>query len=344
MPRQEAVEMLSQSATIHLASTSANNEPILRCVNAVVLGDKLYFHGAPAGEKMETMGRPVVLSVEEIVASIPSYWLDPQRACPATTLYRSVQVHGILEIVENQQEKAAALEGLMKKYQPEGGYKTIEHNDPLYKKAIEGLLVVAVSLEQLDGKAKLAQNRSEKERTIIMERLWQRGDGLDMRAIELIRKANLPESPPALFQGPDDTIICVAPNEKHAQQAAELLKDTYWNDQFSTDTLYSSHMGSQAWVVALDKNGDVVGSARAISDGAKRAWIYDVIVASEWRKKKVGEKLMTVLLDHPQMRNTKIIALATKDAQRFYSRLGFVEKNNLPPRGYTSTEMALQRE
>src|SRR6185369_2208507 len=122
MPRQEAMALLGRARAVHVATTSASGEPIFRTLDFGIMGDRLVFHGAPVGEKIEALGRPAVVSVEEIVASIPSYFVDPERACPATTLYRSVQVHGTLDEVTDPADKARALEALMHKQQPEGGY------------------------------------------------------------------------------------------------------------------------------------------------------------------------------------------------------------------------------
>jgi len=101
MDRASAMEQLAAANTVHIASSTTEGEPVLRVVHAVILDGWLLFHGAPAGEKMEAIGRRAVVSTEEVVASIPSYFVDPERACPATMLYRSVQVHGTIERIDN---------------------------------------------------------------------------------------------------------------------------------------------------------------------------------------------------------------------------------------------------
>src|SRR5262249_37758769 len=147
---------------------------------------------------------------EEVIASIPSYFIDPERACPATTIYRSAQVHGRIERVEDASHKAEVLAALMKKYQPEGGYTPIDPESALYAKAIDGIMVLQIGLEQIDGKAKLFQNRSPEDRIRVMEALWARGQPGDVEAIEQIRAAN-PGSPlPAFLRGPAGTTLVTA--------------------------------------------------------------------------------------------------------------------------------------
>lgn len=188
-------ELLTTVPVIHLAGTGRSGDPVLRTVHGVLVGDVVAFHGAPAGEKMECLGRPVVLGVEDIVASIPSYFVDPERACPATTYYRSVHVHGVLEEVTDVEGKAAVLRALLAKHQPEGGHVPLTAKDPLYAKAVAGLLVVHVDLRRAHvvGKAKLGQNRTPRQRAAVVAALRERarrgGGPADERAAALVEQA-----------------------------------------------------------------------------------------------------------------------------------------------------------
>lgn len=190
MDRGRSLELLARAPVVHLATTTAAGEPVLRTVHGVVVDGALAFHAAPAGEKMETLGRPAVLQAEETVAEIPSYWIDPERACPATTYYMSVQVRGTLERVVDADAKSRVLAALMAKLQPEGGHVPITAGDPLYGNAVRGLLVVRVGLERISGKGKLGQNRTPEELGRVIEGLWKRGRSGDRRAIELVLAAN----------------------------------------------------------------------------------------------------------------------------------------------------------
>ncbi len=343
MARADAVALLERVPVVHLASTTPDGRPLIRTVHGVVVGDALAFHGAPAGEKTETEGRDAVVSAEEIVAAIPSYFLDPERACPATTLYRSAQIHGIIERVEDRAEKARVLAALMTKYQPEGGHAPITADHPLYRKAVDGILVLRVALVDLDGKAKLAQNRTPDDRVRLMEKLWERGAPGDAAAVELIRAHNQGTTIPLFLRGPEGTTLAAWLGEADADAAASLVDGAYWNDGFAVETLALAHRGSTAWVGARDAKGALVATARAIGDGEKRAWIYDVMVAPACRGKRVGDAVMRLLLDHPALRRVRRVYLATRDAMPFYERLGFGDRRELDVRPYPSTEMVLHR-
>jgi predicted FMN-binding regulatory protein PaiB/N-acetylglutamate synthase-like GNAT family acetyltransferase len=318
MDRARAVDFLRRAPFVHLATTNAAGEPLLRTVHGVLVDDWLCFHGAPAGEKMESIGRPAVVSWEDVVAEIPSWFIDPERACPATTYYESVQLHGLLESVDDPLFKARVLQALMERFQPEGRHIPISADHAMYKKAVEGILIVRVSLERLDGKSKLGQNRTRENIEAVLEHLWRRGTRGDLRAIERVRAAHgLP------LAGPAGTTLSVQPTREDAHAVAALLEGTYWSIGISNQQIARSQLGSPAWLVAHAPDGRVVSTARAIADGAKHAFILDVITHPEWRGRGLAHHLVGLLLDHPHVRGTHIVRLNTRDAERLYQRFGF---------------------
>lgn len=343
MPAPDALTFLASQPTFHLAGVDADGQPVLRTLNGVVVGGRLVFHASPKGEKTTLLGRPVVVSEEETVADIPSTFTDPERACPATTLYRSVQAHGVLEALENRDEKAAALQALMEKLQPGGGHVPITADHPYYRAEVRGLLLAGVKLDQVTGKAKLLQNRNAADQRTVLEALWRRGAAGDARAIELIRHANPATPAPAFLSAPEGVTLRAWLGPEHVEAACALLQGTYWNDRFSAAELRRAHQESVAWVGATDAQGHLVATARAISDGAKYAWVYDVCVAEAWRGRGLGKAVTRLVLDHPRVRDARFVLLGTKDAQGLYAGLGFVPRASLPPRPYPSTEMVLTR-
>jgi GNAT superfamily N-acetyltransferase/nitroimidazol reductase NimA-like FMN-containing flavoprotein (pyridoxamine 5'-phosphate oxidase superfamily) len=329
MSPDEARRYLAQAEVMHCCGVLESGEPVLKTVHGVVVDDWLCFHSSPKGEKTSLLDRPVVLTVEETVARLPSYFTDPERACPATTLFRSVQVHGVLQALLDPAVKARALQALMTKLQPQGGYVPIADGDARYAPQVRGLLVAGVRLERVDGKAKLAQNRSATERTALLDSLWRRGEPGDPHAIELIREANPGLEVPAFLQGPATLHAWLPPSA--AAAVAHLLAPLYWNvGVFSVEQLVRAHLESTAWVGATDAQGRVIASARAISDNSKYAWVYDVVVAEQHQRRGLGQAVMRLLLDHPRVRHAKRVLLATLDAQRLYAKFGFVDRHGSP--------------
>lgn len=342
MSAEAARTFLQQAEVLHLALTRADGSPVLRTLNAAVTDEWLLFHGAPAGEKAQCIGRPAVVQAEEVVCSVPSYFTDPERACPATTYFRSVQVHGTLEKITDPHVKAEALQRMMVRYQPEGGHVPISFENPMYQNAVRGVLVMGVRLQNLTGKAKLGQNKKPHEITGVMEQLWKRGAAGDVRALSLMFDHHPQSARPERFRGPAGTWLWPWLPESDVAQALALLDGLYWTRGVARDVMARAQLGSSVWVGAKDHSGRLVATARANSDGTRHAYVADVAVAPELRGRGVGEALVRFLLEHPSLRHVGSVRLATADAQGFYARFGFEPEERVNV-GYPTTSMLLRR-
>jgi GNAT superfamily N-acetyltransferase len=142
--------------------------------------------------------------------------------------------------------------------------------------------------------------------------------------------------------GPAGTRLVTDPSEAHVEEAAALVESEYWNEGVPRERLVRAMLGSTVVVVALDAEGSVVATARALSDGARSAWLGDVCVGRAWRGKGVGKAVVKAVLEHPGVKDADRVRLNTRDAQRLYAELGFVEtlKERRP---YPSVEMVRRR-
>ena len=344
MSREESIALLKRSKAVHLASTREDGMPMLKTLHGVIHEGYLAFHSGPAGEKTHSIGREAVIGAEEMVADIPSTFSHPEKACPATTYYKSVQVHGKIEEITDLDAKASILQALMERYQPSGGYVPITADHPHYKAAVKNIIVAGVSLERVQGKHKLGQHRPEKINDVL-EKLWARGDKGDPEAIDIIRKANPKVPPPDFLQGPNGVqILCSVTAEEDLATATQMLDGTYWNQGFTKEQIRKSLLYSGICVGARDiKTGTLIGFMRATSDWSKHAWMYDVVIAPSWQRKGIGTKLVELLLDHPSIRNTYKIHLRTRDADRFYERFGFRKILDIPTSSSPSIYMVLEK-
>ncbi len=318
-----ALDIFRRAPVVHIAAVKPDGQPILRTVHGVVMDGAIAFHAGPKGEKAPMAGWPAVVNVEELVAEIPSHFVHPERACPATTYYLSAQAKGRFEQVEAPAGKARVLQALMERLQPEGGHQPITDDDPMYEAAVRGIRIFRLPLEDVTAKVKLGQNRSPEDMQGILRSLWRRGDARDLSAIETII-AHRPETRPAFLRGPDGTELVVRPAAEEAAAAAALVEGQYWNVGVSEAELTAAHARSDVWVGAREtSSGALIASARALTDGAKIAMIFDVAVAPQWRGRGVGSRVFELLLDHASVRSARRALLRTKDAHRFYERFGF---------------------
>src|SRR5262249_37558168 len=276
MDRTTALDFLAGAPTVRIATSLPDGTPVLRTVHGVLVDNYLAFHGSPAGEKGHAIGRPAVASAEEVIAPTPSFLIDPERACPATTYYLSVQVHAEIERSDDLDFKTRVLAALMSKLQPQGGYVPLDADHPLYRNAVQQIMVLRMSLERLDGKAKLGQNRTAEQLSRVIQSLWQRGLPGDPRAIDLVRAANPDVPSPEFLNFPHGLTGHCGLGRSEAPEVVNLLRNEYWNEGVSSDNIAQSHLNASAWVGAKDANGRLVCSARAVSDYSRSAWIHDV--------------------------------------------------------------------
>ena len=66
-----------------------------------------------------------------------------------------------------------------------------------------------------------------------------------------------------------------------------------------------------------------IGLARVITDRATYAYLCDVYLVEERRGQGLGSWLVRCVLEHPDLKDLKRVALITHDAQTFYLDLGF---------------------
>ncbi len=72
---------------------------------------------------------------------------------------------------------------------------------------------------------------------------------------------------------------------------------------------------------AYDRQSQV-GFARVVTDYATFAWLCDVFVLEPHRGQGVGKKLIQAVVEHPTLRDLRLMILATRDAQGLYGQYG----------------------
>jgi ribosomal protein S18 acetylase RimI-like enzyme len=76
-------------------------------------------------------------------------------------------------------------------------------------------------------------------------------------------------------------------------------------------------------VISVWDGEDLIGFARATSDGIYRATIWDVVIHPAYRGAGLGRKLVQTMLAHPHMNKVERVYLTTTHQQSFYERIGF---------------------
>ena len=160
--KDRIIKFLSEESTGRISSIDKDGFPQIIPMNFVFLDNSVYMHSHIRGEKIENIKRnsKVGFEIDRNLEFLPSYFSDPDDASLADTLYISVVMKGEAILVEDKEEKVLALNGLMKKYQPEGRYTPMREDMDV----LDATAVIKVTPKEMNGKYKIGQNMSKEEK------------------------------------------------------------------------------------------------------------------------------------------------------------------------------------
>ena len=182
--KEKIIEFLRSQQTGRIASVDENGFPQIIPMNFVFINDVIYMHSHVRGEKLDNIRRnqKVGFEVDKNLEFLPSYFTDPTYAEFADTLYISVVIKGNANIVSDKDEKTIALNGLMEKYQPEGGYEPIKPDMDILK----GVEVIKIIPESLRGKYKIGQNMDMKSRIDLAKQILKRNSPTAKETLDIM--------------------------------------------------------------------------------------------------------------------------------------------------------------
>ena len=107
----------------------------------------------------------------------------------------------------------------------------------------------------------------------------------------------------------------------------------WWSESGdSLDKLVRIISGSHCFVAAIQEPGIILGMGRAISDRASDAYIQDIMVSPEARRRAIASSIMKAILARLERDGMSWIGLIAKQGtQPFYRGLGFSEMPDATP-------------
>jgi nitroimidazol reductase NimA-like FMN-containing flavoprotein (pyridoxamine 5'-phosphate oxidase superfamily) len=183
------INELLDSTEYGTLAVSYNDEPYAVPVNFVRIDDDIYFHGALSNKKMKilALNPKVSFSVVQNYSLIASFFSSTEGlACPATQFFKSVSIDGVTKLVESREEKALVFEALMKKLQPEGGYKPF--SDAEYDTAIKATAVIKIVPSSLRCKFKFGQHVTKERFDMILAHLEKRDTEIDKETVKMMKQ------------------------------------------------------------------------------------------------------------------------------------------------------------
>ena len=182
--KKKIIEFLNKEHTGRISSIDENGYPQIIPMNFVFINDTIYMHSHIKGEKLKNIERDfrVGFEVDRNLEFLPSYFFDPNDASLADTLYISVVIKGDASIITDVKEKVLALNGLMKKYQPEGKYEAMNGN----MEVLNAVAVIKITPKEMNGKYKIGQNMTIQERIELAENILKKNSKTSLETLEVM--------------------------------------------------------------------------------------------------------------------------------------------------------------
>ena len=182
--KERLIEFLNKQKTGRICSVDKDGYPQIIPMNFVFVNDVIYMHSHTKGEKLENIRQnsKVGFEVDQSLEFLPSYFTHPTDASQADTLYISVVIKGTGTIVNDRKEKTLALNSLMKKYQPEGGYESISPE----MHVVDEVAIIKVVPTTMRGKYKVGQHLEKKSRLELAKKLLERNTPTAQNTLKLM--------------------------------------------------------------------------------------------------------------------------------------------------------------
>ena len=177
-------EFLNNESTGHIASLDENGYPQIIPMNFIFNDNVIYMHSHTRGEKLQNIQKndKVGFEVDKNLEFLPSYFSDPNDASLADTFYISVVIKGKATIVTDKNEKTLALNGLMEKYQPEGGYEPINAQ----MNVLDEVAVIKINPNSIRGKYKIGQNLKNDAKIKLARKIFERNSVTSKNTLEVM--------------------------------------------------------------------------------------------------------------------------------------------------------------
>ncbi|MGI0037372.1 MAG: pyridoxamine 5'-phosphate oxidase family protein [Nitrososphaera sp.] len=193
-------DFLNNQPVGRVCSIDSKGFPQIIPMNFVYRDNVIYMHSHPFGEKLDNIKRnsQVGFEVDHHICFLPSYYFHPTDASQADTLYISVVIKGRAEIVQDDQEKAIALNALMEKYQKEGRYEALDAEMPV----VNEVAIIKVVPLDMRGKYKIGQHWAKPYRLKMAEKIIEREGPVAAIGILGIMGIEIQDGKPVIVRDP----------------------------------------------------------------------------------------------------------------------------------------------
>lgn len=186
MTEQDHIDTILGGSTIgRLATSGEDGYPYITPVNFVWYRGAVYFHCAPAGEKLDNIQRSpkVCFEVDVPLAYLGSACSGDDKPCKLTQLYHCVVIRGKASVVDDAEEMAEILNALSRSHEPETVFTPVTADMPVLSMCV----VVCIRPDHISAKSNLLQGKKEDHIDKVCSFLLEQGSHRDRQTVEAIR-------------------------------------------------------------------------------------------------------------------------------------------------------------
>jgi predicted FMN-binding regulatory protein PaiB len=189
VPSETIDAFVRDSEMGRLITVSEESRPHIGLYPFVYDGSVIEMHLNRADEQFADLKSRLqcLFEVDEVLGTVPSYWIHADDAVMATAYHRTVVFECAASLSQDPAALAAQQMRLLARYQPEGGFRAVSADDALYRVAINHIVAVRLEIKARRVKFKLAQNRPIEVRRRVVSALRQRARRTDERAAEAVQ-------------------------------------------------------------------------------------------------------------------------------------------------------------
>jgi ribosomal protein S18 acetylase RimI-like enzyme len=121
----------------------------------------------------------------------------------------------------------------------------------------------------------------------------------------------------------DSITIVSDPARIDFDKVQSMLSVAYWSPGITINEIRQGVANSTLVVGAYADNLNQVGFLRVLSDKTRFAYLMDVIVEEQFRKKGIAGKMVEFAMAHPELSDVYQWLLCTRDAHAVYAAVKF---------------------
>lgn len=141
LSEQETLRVLEEGKTGIVGVLGDDGYPYTVPINYVSLEDKIYFHSAKKGHKIDAIAKEPKVSMTVVEK-------DDVVSREFTTYFRSIQLFGKAYVVEDEAERNVAFRALCEKFSG----ADMDRYDEIMSKEADAAAIVRIDIEHITGK------------------------------------------------------------------------------------------------------------------------------------------------------------------------------------------------